>query len=202
MHYRDKSLARFGAELASSAPAPGGGGAAALCGALAAALGGMVVSLTVGKKKYAENENALQELGKRAEKAREELLGMIDADAEAFAPLARAYSLPKDAPDREQILEEALHRSAASPVRIAELCCEVIEILEGCATMGSLLVLSDAASGAALAEGALHAAVVNVKVNTALMHSRNHAAALGARMEELEREYTARAGAIRRSLGY
>ena len=127
---------------------------------------------------------------------------MIDADAEAFAPLARAYSLPKDAPDREQILEEALHRAAASPVRIAELCCEVIEILEGCASMGSLLVLSDAASGAALAEGALHAAVVNVKVNTALMHSRNHAAALGARMEELEREYTARAGAIRRSLGY
>ena len=198
---RDKTLARFGAELASSSPAPGGG-AAALCGALAAALGGMVVSLTVGKKKYAENENALQELGKRAEKAREELLGMIDADAEAFAPLARAYSLPKDAPDREQILEEALHRAAASPVRIAELCCEVIEILEGCASMGSLLVLSDAASGAALAEGALHAAVVNVKVNTALMHSRNHAAALGARMEELEREYTARAGAIRRSLGY
>ena len=202
MHYRDKSLARFGAELASSAPAPGGGGAAALCGALAAALGGMVVSLTVGKKKYAENEDALQELGKRAEKAREELLGMIDADAEAFAPLARAYSLPKDTPDREQILEEALHRAAASPVRIAEFCCEVIEILEGCASMGSLLVLSDAASGAALAEGALHAAVVNVKVNTALMHSRNHAAALGARMEELEREYTARAGAIRRSLGY
>ena len=68
--------------------------------------------------------------------------------------------------------------------------------------MGSLLVLSDAASGAALAEGALHAAVVNVKVNTALMHSRNHAAALGTRMEELEREYSARAAAIRRSLGY
>ena len=202
MHNRDKTLARFSAELASSAPAPGGGGAAALCGALAAALGGMVVSLTVGKKKYADNENALQELGKRAEKAREELLGMIDADAEAFAPLARAYSLSKDAPDREQILEEALHRAAASPVRIAELCCEVIEILEGCATMGSLLVLSDAASGAALAEGALHAAVVNVKVNTALMHNRNHAAALGARMDELEREYSARAAAIRRSLGY
>ncbi len=199
---RDKSLARFGAELSSSSPSPGGGGAAALAGALAAALGAMVVSLTVGKPKYAANEEALRAIGKRAETAREELLGMIDADAEAFAPLARAYSLPKDAPDREQILEEALHRAAASPLRIAELCCEVIEILEGCASMGSLLVLSDAASGAALAEGALHAAVVNVKVNTALMHSRNHAAALGARMEELEREYTARAGAIRRSLGY
>ena len=87
-------------------------------------------------------------------------------------------------------------------MRIAELCCEVIEILEGCATMGSLLVLSDAASGAALAEGALHAAVVNVKVNTALMHSRNHAAALNARVDEMEKEYAARAAAIRSLLGY
>ena len=202
MHNRDKSLARFGAELASSAPAPGGGGAAALCGALAAALGGMVVSLTVGKKKYASSESALRALGERAEKLRGELLDMIDGDAEAFAPLAQAYSLPKDAPDRGEILEEALCRAAASPLKIAELCCEVIEILEGCASMGSLLVLSDAASGAAIAEGALHAAVINGKVNTALMHNHNHAAALNARMDEMEKEYAPRAAAIRRSLGY
>ena len=199
---RDKTLARFGAELASSSPSPGGGGAAALCGALAAALGGMVVSLTVGKKKYAANADKLLSLGERAEKARTELLEMIDADAEAFAPLSRAYSLPKDAPERDKILEEALRRAAASPARIAALCCEVIEILEGCAALGSLLVLSDAASGAALAEGALRAAVINVKVNTALMRSHNHAAALNARMDEMEKEYAARAAAIRSSLGY
>ena len=202
MRNRDKTLARFGDELASSSPAPGGGGAAALAGALAAALGGMVVSLTVGKKKYAANESALRELGARAEKLRKELLDMIDADAEAFAPLARAYSLPKDAPDRDGILEAALLRAAASPLKIAELCCEVIEILEGCASMGSLLVLSDAASGAALAQGALRAAVINVKVNTALMHNRSHAAALNARVDEMEKEYAARAAAIRASLGY
>lgn len=202
MHNRDKSLSRFSTELASTSPSPGGGGAAALCGALAAALGGMVVSLTVGKKKYEANESALRELGERAEKLREELLGMIDGDADAFAPLARAYSMPKDAPDREEVLEAALRRAAASPARIAELCCEVIEILEGCASLGSLLVLSDAASGAALAEGALSAAVVNVKVNTALMRSRNHAAALNAHIDELQSEYSARAAAIRKSLGY
>ncbi len=202
MNNRDKTLSRFGAELASSSPAPGGGGAAALCGALAAALGGMVVSLTVGKKKYAANESALRQLGERAERLRGELLDMIDRDAEAFAPLSRAYSLPRDADGREQIMEDALRRAAASPERIAELCCEVIEILEDCASMGSLLVLSDAASGAALAEGALHAAVVNVKVNTALMRSRNHAAALNARMEEMESEYALRAAKLRRSLGY
>lgn len=198
----DKTLTRFAADLASSAPTPGGGGASALCGALAAALGGMVVSLTVGKKKYAAHEDELRKLGDRAEKAQQELLELIDGDAEAFAPLARAYSLPKDAPERAAVLEEALLRAAAAPMRIAELCCEVVEILEGCAACGSLLVLSDAATGAALAEGALAAAVINGKVNTALMHSRNEAGAINARMEELEQEYAARARAIRSSLGY
>ena len=170
--------------------------------ALAAALGGMVVSLTVGKKKYAENESALREIGDRAEKAREALLAMIDADAEAFTPLARAYSLPKDDPNRETILEDALIRAAAAPMRIAELCCEVIELLEGCASMGSLLVLSDAASGAVLARGALEAAAINIKVNTSLMHNHNHAAALDARIGKIEEEFIPRAEAIRRSLGY
>ena len=202
MFNRDKSLGRFCAELASSSPAPGGGGAAALAGALAAALGSMVVSLTVGKKKYAANESELRRFGERAEAARRELLDMIDGDAEAFSPLARAYSLPKDAPDRDKILEEALLRASASPVRIAELCCEVVEILEGCASLGSLLVLSDAASGAALAEGALRAAVINVKVNTALMRNRSHAAALNARMDNMLREYAARAAAVQKTLGY
>ena len=202
MFNRDKSLGRFCAELASSSPAPGGGGAAALAGALAAALGSMVVSLTVGKKKYAANESELRSFGERAETARRELLDMIDGDAEAFSPLARAYSLPKDAPDRDKILEEALLRASASPVRIAELCCEVVEILEGCASLGSLLVLSDAASGAALAEGALRAAVINVKVNTALMRNRSHAAALNARMDNMLREYAARAAAVQKTLGY
>lgn len=198
----DKSLSLFASELASSAPSPGGGGAAALGGALAAALGGMVVSLTVGKPKYAANEDALRAVGERAEAARLALLAMIDADAEAFAPLARAYSLPKDDPDREAVLEEALDRAAASPMRIAELCCEVIELLEGCAAMGSPLVLSDAASGAALAEGALHAAVINVKVNTALMRDRGRAEELNARADALEKTYCTRTEAVRLALGY
>lgn len=202
MSARDQTIDAFLSDLASSLPSPGGGGAAALCGALAAGLASMVGALSIGKKQCAAHEEELSELSARAAKARQELLALIDADAEAFAPLARAYSLPKDAPDRDAILEEALVRAAAAPMKIAELCCEVIEILEGCASLGSLLVLSDAASGAALAEGALRAAAINVKVNTALMHSRSHAAALNARMEEMEKEFAARAAAIRASLGY
>ena len=92
MSYAEKSLEQFTALLASSAPAPGGGGACALCGALAAALGSMVGQLTVGKARYAQNESALHALGERAEKLRIELLEMIDGDEAAFAPLSQAVT--------------------------------------------------------------------------------------------------------------
>ena len=126
----------------------------------------------------------------------EELLALIDADAEAFAPLSRAYSLPKDTPDRAEILENCLRQAASAPKKIADACCAVIELAEGCAACGSRLVLSDAATAAALARGALKGAVINVKVNTTLMHDRAYADTLAAEMAEKEREYTARADAV------
>lgn len=196
MSAKDQPLDGFLTDLASALPSPGGGGASALCGALAAALGAMVGALTVGKKQYAANESALLALGERAEKARGELVAMIDGDAAAFAPLAAAYSLPKDAPDREQTLERCLRTAAASPLRIAELCCEVIELLEGYAALGSRLVLSDAATGAALAKGALIGAAINVYVNTSLMRDRDYACALEATVSHLQQEYGARADAL------
>lgn len=196
MSYAEKSLEQFTDLLASSAPAPGGGGACALCGALAAALGSMVGQLTVGKARYAQNESALHALGERAEKLRIELLEMIDGDEAAFAPLSQAYALPKDTPGREETLERCLLSAAASPMRIAELCCEAVELCEGYAALGSRLVLSDAATGAALASGALRGAVINIKVNTALMRDRSAAAALDARADALEKEYAARSDAV------
>lgn len=206
MALTQQTLEGFASLLGSSAPSPGGGGASALCGALAAALGSMVGSLTVGKKKYAANEPELLALGLRAEKARTELLELIDGDAAAFAPLAAAYSLPKDAPGRDETLESALRSAAGAPARIAALCCEVIELLEGYAALGSRLVLSDAATGAALARGALRGAVINAKVNTVLMRDRDYAAALDARLDQMLREYSARADciceAVAASLGF
>lgn len=196
MSAREQSLDAFLSDLASSLPSPGGGGASALCGALAAALASMVGALTVGKKQYAAHEAELLSLGKRAEAAREELLAMIDGDAAAFAPLSRAYALPKDTPEREEILERCLRDAAAAPQRIAQLCCEVIELTEGYAALGSRLVLSDAATGAALAKGALRGAVINIKVNTALMLDRDYAGAMTAQWEEKERAYAARADAV------
>lgn len=196
MRVNEQTLEQFSALLGSSAPFPGGGGASALCGALAAALGSMVGALTVGKKKYAANEASLRELMEKSEAAREKLLAMIDKDAEAFAPLAEAYALAKDAPGREETLESCLRTAASAPMRTAKLCCEVITLLEGYAALGSRLVLSDAATGAALARGALQGALINCKVNTALMRDRSRAAAMDAEANALWLEYSSRADAI------
>ena len=121
MNQIDLSLRDFSAALASKAPSPGGGGASALCGALAAALGSMVGALTVGKKQYAANESALLALGEKAEQARLELLALIDGDEAAFAPLAAAYAMNRDDPARAETIERCLGLAAAAPARIAEL---------------------------------------------------------------------------------
>lgn len=185
----DCSGREFTEKLASAAAVPGGGGAAALAGALAAALGGMVCALTAGKKKYAAVESDIRRLAEQAESLRRELLGCVDADAAAFAPLAAAYAIPKDAPGRAETMERCLRDAAAVPLRIAECCAAVIEMQRELLDKGSALAVSDAASGAALARGALCAAAANVRVNTRLMRDRDCAAALDARADALLAEF-------------
>ena len=108
MKYADKTVTVFTEELASPAPTPGGGGASALIGAIGVGLADMVGELTVGKKKYADVEEEIKALMAEAQEIRREFLRLIDADAEAFAPLAAAYGIPKDDPNRAAIMEEAL----------------------------------------------------------------------------------------------
>ena len=82
--------------LASKAPVPGGGGASALVGAVGTALGNMVGSLTVGKKKYADVEEEMYQLKAKADQLQADLLRLIERDAEVFEPLAKAYGMPRE----------------------------------------------------------------------------------------------------------
>ena len=120
----------FLSRLASKAPAPGGGGAAALVGAAGVALGNMVGNLTTGKKKYAAVEADIQALNARAEVLRKELEALVQADAEAFAPLAAAYGLPKNTPEqaahKAAVLESALDAACAVPLQIMEKCADLL----------------------------------------------------------------------------
>ena len=182
--------------LASSAPVPGGGGAAALVGAVGTALGNMVGSLTVGKKKYAPVEEEILALKAKCDRLQQELLEQIAADAEGFAPLARAYGISKDDPDRGRILEEATVEACRVPVRIMELCGEALEAIAVFAAKGSRLAVSDAGCGAVCVKAALQAASLNVLINTKTMQDRRLAEELNGKCLAMLEKYCALADAI------
>ena len=177
----DRSCREFVAALASNAPTPGGGGAAALVGAVGTALGNMVGALTVGKKRYAGVEEEIRALMAECDSLQSALLDQVAADAECFAPLARAYSIPKDDPDREAALEEATLNACTAPLEIMRLCARAIECAAQFAEKGSRLALSDAGCAAILCKAALQAASLNVFINTGALRDRTAADELNAR---------------------
>lgn len=192
----EASLQSFTDALASKQATPGGGGACALVGALACALGSMVGNLTVGKQKYADVEAEIKACLDRAETLRRELLSCIERDAEAFLPLSRAYAIPKDDPAREKTMETCLRAAVEPPLTMMELCAEVIGLLEVFGEKGSALALSDAATGAALCKGALLGAMTNVRVNTRLMRDRTYAELIDDEANDLLTRYGARADKV------
>ena len=189
MEMMERTCSQFLAELASKAPTPGGGGTAALVGAAGVALCNMVGNLTTGKKKYAAVEEKIQALNAKAESLRKELEALVQEDAEAFAPLAAAYGLPKDTPeqaaDKERVMETALTRAALVPIKIMQKCLEGITLAYSYAVDGSTMAISDAGCAAVLCKAALQAASLNVFVNTKLMTKREFATALEHTAEQL-----------------
>ena len=167
--------------LASDAPAPGGGGAAALVGAIGTALGNMVGSLTVGKKKYADVEAEIIALKAKCDDLQKQLLDQVEADEVNFLPLAKAYGIPKDDPNRDKVMEEATIIACSTPMKIMELCCEAIDCIAVFAAKGSRLAVSDAGCGAVCCKAALQAASLNVFINTKSLKNRDTA-------EELNRQ--------------
>lgn len=180
-----KSCREFVSLLASDAPAPGGGGAAALVGAIGTALGNMVGALTVGKKKYADVEGEIQSLMARCDQLQTQLLDQVAADAEGFVPLAKAYGIQKDDPNRAETLERATLTACQAPMRIMELCCDSLNVISVMAEKGSRLAVSDAGCAAALVKAALQAASLNVFINTKTLQDRTLARDLNRKCLEL-----------------
>ncbi|MBO7739805.1 MAG: cyclodeaminase/cyclohydrolase family protein, partial [Oscillospiraceae bacterium] len=127
--FANKTCAEFSRVLASKEPVPGGGGAAALVGALGAALAAMVSNLTVGKKKYAEYEEEIKGILQKAEDLRKQLLELMDKDAEAFEYLMKSYSIPKDVPDRMDAIEDGLRYACTAPLDIMRAATETAQLL-------------------------------------------------------------------------
>ena len=167
--FNELPVTEFTLQLSSKAPVPGGGGAAALVGALGAALGGMVASLTVGKPKYADVEDEVQELKVAAYRLQKDLLELIEKDAEVFAPLAGAYRMAsgteEEKAEKDRVMQACLKQASLAPLEIMEKCAETLTLLEKFAEKGSVLAVSDAGCGAALSKAALQAAWLNVCIN-------------------------------------
>ena len=172
MDFAQASCTEFVTVLASNAPVPGGGGASALVAAIGTALGNMVGSLTVGKKKYADVEEEIIALKAKCDKLQADLLAEIELDAKGFEPLSKAYGIPKDNPDRDRILEDATVVACQVPVKIMELCCEALDAIAVFAAKGSRLAVSDAGCGAVCVKAALQAASLNVFINTKTLKNR------------------------------
>ena len=187
---------KFVEVLASSEPAPGGGGAAALVGAIGTALGNMVGSLTVGKKKYADVEAEIIALKEKCDALQTDLLNQVEADEINFLPLAKAYGIPKDDPNRDKIMEEATLIACSTPMKIMELCCEAIEYIKVFAEKGSRLAVSDAGCGAVCCKAALQAASLNVFINTKTLKNREIAEELNAKANGMMDKYCAMADEI------
>ena len=169
--------------LSASDPVPGGGGVCALVGALSAALCSMVGNLTSGKKKYAEYQKDIERLIASACVRRESLYSYIEKDALAFEPLSKAYSIPKDDPKRDEILEDALAKAAQTPLELMGELEQLSTLLEELSGKCSRLAISDVGVAATLAGSAARGAVMNVYINTGMMKDRDVAASMNSKAE-------------------
>ena len=196
MDMTTESCRRFVEVLASDAPAPGGGGAAALVGAIGTALGNMVGSLTVGKKKYADVQDEIIALKAKCDALQTELLNQVEEDDKGFVPLSKAYGIPKDDPNRDAILEDATITACKVPMHIMELCCEAIDCVAVFAAKGSRLAVSDAGCAAVCCKAALQAASLNVFINTKSLKNRAVAEEMNAKANAMLDKYCTMADEI------
>jgi formiminotetrahydrofolate cyclodeaminase len=159
----------FAARLAGPAPTPGGGSAAALAGALGAALGRMVAAYTLGKPKFAAVEAPVRELALQLERAQTALLELMDEDASAYGVLSEALKLPRDDPDRAARLERSALLAASVPLETATIAVRIAEAGQTLAKIGNAMLRSDAEACGHLARSGALAAIANVRANLALM---------------------------------
>ena len=171
--FKNDTLDEFTAKLQSSDPIPGGGGAAALCGAVGIALSAMVCEVTKNKKGFEGDPTEYKAMIIKARRLRESLIDEIDSDARAFDTLMEAYHMPKDTPEekalRDKTIQERLIVAAEAPLYTMHVICDTIELFDRVCPLSSANLISDVAVGVHLCRAALNGASMNVYINASLM---------------------------------
>lgn len=165
----EMTVSEFAAVMASDAPAPGGGSASALNGAIGAGLAAMVCALTVGKKKYAEYETLAVEAEKKAVALKDRFIEIIDSDTEAFNAVSAVFAMPKDTDEqkaaRKAAMQEALKGCTISPFEMMELATEALEVVTSLVGKSNASAASDLGCAALNLRSAIQGAWLNVCIN-------------------------------------
>ncbi len=177
---KDKPIQTFLDELASKSSTPGGGSAAAIMGAMGAALVSMVCNLTIGKQNYLDVEDDMKDVLRRAEELRERLTDMVRADVEVFDRVMVAYGLPKETDlqktARSEAIQSALRAATEVPLNCARACSEAIALSQRVAEKGNRNVISDAGVAVLAAYAALRSAALNVYINAGAIKDKSFVA--------------------------
>ncbi len=183
------TVSQFADALASDRSAPGGGSATALAGALGGALAAMVAGLTLGREKYVAYRDEMMALREQAERLKARLLGLMDADMDAYERVTAAHRLPKQTQaqleQRVAAVEAAMQEATRVPLVTAEACVEVLELAAHAAAHGNRNAAGDAAVAALLAHAGLRGALCNVRINLGGLRDDEFCLSAGIRAAEL-----------------
>ena len=187
--FADKPVSDFLAQLASSAPTPGGGSVAALAGALAAGLESMVCNLTLGKEKYQAVQEDITALLAESESRRLKLVDLIEKDVEAYGHLAASFKMPRstdaEKQERAAAIQRAVRGATEAPLSIAEVCAELVDLCPPLVEKGNTNAVSDVGVAVLLAEAALRSALLNVMINLPSIKDEAFAAEVRQRMDRV-----------------
>ena len=197
MKFERMEIRAFLDELASDSPAPGGGSVAALCASLGSALVSMVATLTIGKEKYKDSWQIMEDVVSKSESLRFKFVDLMNKDTESFNSFMAAMKLPKATEEekciRKKAMGEASKLATEVPLLTLEACVEVCELAYLAAKDGNTNTISDAGSTALISEAAGRAAAYNVKINLPGVTDESFAADFKARMEDALKQLKANA---------
>jgi len=190
--YTDKPLHYFLDRLCSNSPAPGGGSASALVGAVAASLAGMLAALTVDKKGYEDVQGEMGENLKKAQHLKDELLDLLQKDTEAFNDAAQAFKMPKTSEEekkaRVEAIERGLVKASEVPLAVMEKSLEISRLARKVLAKGNKMAITDGAISALFAEAAAIGGMINVRINFSLMKNREYIEKTEKRLGEILQE--------------
>jgi formiminotetrahydrofolate cyclodeaminase len=187
--YADQPLRFFLDKLCSNSPEPGGGSASALTGAIAASLSGMLAALTTGKKGYEAVWSEMEEIYKKAQELKNDMLDLLQKDTEAFDDASKAFKMPKGTDEekkkRAEAIEAGLIKASEVPLGIMEKSLDVARLARRVLKKGNEMAVSDGAISALFAESAAIGGMINVRINFSWMKNEDYIRKTEHRLDEI-----------------